>query len=99
MKAGERYESKIWRQCSGDPLIVKITKVTKSAIYYRPDYGLHDDGTEWLGSPAWIQNDNLLISKYLKSLNPHYAIHANSDMTKENQPERGIWFPAERASQ
>ena len=64
MKAGERYVSKVWISHENhQPITVKITKVTSSAIYYRPDYGLHNDGTEWLGSCAWITPDQ--IAKYL----------------------------------
>lgn len=34
------------------PLRVRITKVSRGTVYYRPDYGLHDDGTPWLGAPS-----------------------------------------------
>jgi hypothetical protein len=31
-----------------------VTAVRLGAVYYRPDYGLHDDGTPWLGSPSYF---------------------------------------------
>ena len=65
MKQGERYLSNIWMDADRKPLRLKITRVTKHSIYYRPDYGLHDDGSEWLGSPAYIDNSPEAIAKWI----------------------------------
>jgi len=65
IKVGSHYTSKVWLNTDGTPTIMQITRITKSAIYYRPYYGLHDDGTDWLGSSAWIENTPQKIAKYL----------------------------------
>lgn len=39
---------------SGKPLACKVTRIAQGVAYYRPYYGLHDDGTEWLGAPAYV---------------------------------------------
>lgn len=39
---------------SGKPLECKITKVTRSTVYFRPYYGIHEDGSEWLGNPWYV---------------------------------------------
>lgn len=67
LKRGDRYVSTVWLDQNHQPLLVKITKVTSSAIYYRPDYGTHDDGSEWLGSPALIDNTPEAIQKWLRT--------------------------------
>lgn len=67
LRHGQFLFSKVWLNPENNkPLLMKITKVTKSAVYYRPYYGLHDDGTEWLGAPAWIENKPEAIAKYLE---------------------------------
>lgn len=67
MRRGARYESRIWLSSdyTNRPAIMKITRIMHDRIYYRPDYGHHDDGTEWLGSAAWIPNTPQAIQKYL----------------------------------
>lgn len=67
VKVGQRYKSKVWLQPNTrEAATMKITRVTKTAIYYRPDYGLHADGTEWLGSLATIDNTPEAINKWLE---------------------------------
>ena len=39
---------------NGAPLICVVTAVRSGTVYYRPDYGKHDDGTPWLGSPSYF---------------------------------------------
>jgi hypothetical protein len=34
-----------------------ITAVRMGVVYYRPVYGTHDDGTPWLGSPAYFPKE------------------------------------------
>jgi hypothetical protein len=66
VRAGERYESRVWLlPYTTQPAIMKVTRVTKHAIYYRVDYGKHDDGSEWLGSPAWFENTPEAKAKWL----------------------------------
>ena len=36
---------------SNQPMRCKVTRVARGLVYYRPHYGWHDDGTEWLGNP------------------------------------------------
>lgn len=58
MKTGEYFEHRKWRdQMNDQPLRCKITRVAKGTVYYRPHYGWHDDGTEWLGSPIYFHVD------------------------------------------
>ena len=65
-KTGERYESTKWLNPeTGGPLAVKITKIAGGTIYYRPDYGKHDDGSEWLGGPASIDNTAESVGRWL----------------------------------
>lgn len=54
MKRGDLYRSTVWLNPdrSGETLIMEITRVAAGTIYYRPVYGLHDDGTRWYGSAA-----------------------------------------------
>jgi len=66
VKPGERYLSKRWLHYrTNQPLVMKITKVAAGSIYYRPDYGKHDDGSEWLGSPARIDATPEAIERWL----------------------------------
>jgi hypothetical protein len=44
------------------PLPCKVTKIAQGIPYYRPYYGLHDDGSEWLGR-AWY----VLVEKFGES--------------------------------
>ena len=67
-KRGERYRSNVWLMpdyTQQTKAIVKITKVTKHAIFYRPDYGYHEDGTLWLGSVIYIKNTPEAIGRWL----------------------------------
>jgi len=65
MKQGERYISNVWMDADHNPLRIKVTRVTKHSIYYRPDYGLHEDGSEWLGSPHYINNTPDSIERWI----------------------------------
>jgi hypothetical protein len=64
MKVGQMFPSKIWLDPqTNQPLQIKITRIASGVVYYRPYYGLHDDGSEWLGSSAYFpldQADRLL---------------------------------------
>jgi hypothetical protein len=31
--------------------------VTRDWVYYRADYGVHDDGTQWLGMAECMERD------------------------------------------
>ena len=48
------------------PLRCKITRIAQGVLYYRPHYGLHDDGTEWLGSATYCLLAD--IDRYLEEL-------------------------------
>lgn len=39
------------------PLKCKVTKVAQGVVYYRPFYGVHEDGSEWLGAPSYTPLD------------------------------------------
>jgi hypothetical protein len=67
MKRGEYFEHRYWLRpdMSGAKLICKITKLTSYGIYYRPHYGWHDDGSEWLGRSAYFRRDRIEISRYM----------------------------------
>ena len=54
MKRGETYISKIWMDHDRRPIPMRITKIVGKTIYYRPYYGKHDDGSDWLGSVAYF---------------------------------------------
>lgn len=34
---------------SGSHQEYRVTRVARGTVYYRADYGKHDDGTDWLG--------------------------------------------------
>ena len=38
----------------GGPLRCVVTAIRGGVLYYRPDYGTHDDGTPWRGAPAYF---------------------------------------------
>jgi hypothetical protein len=65
MKIGMIFEHKKWLdpEMNGRPLRCKITKIARGSIYYRPYYGKHCDGSEWLGSPAFFAVDD--AAKYM----------------------------------
>lgn len=66
MKKGERYTSKVWLHPeTGAPLVMLITRIAQGVVYYRPDYGTHDDGSRWLGSSAYFTFES--AAKYLGS--------------------------------
>lgn len=53
IKKGQRYISKVWlNPVDNSPMVCLVTKVASGTVYYRGDYGKHDDGTPWLGSAA-----------------------------------------------
>jgi hypothetical protein len=53
LKAGQRYKSTVWlNPATSEPQVMVITRIAGGAVYYRPDYGVHEDGTKWLGSAA-----------------------------------------------
>jgi hypothetical protein len=58
MEKGDLFQHAHWLDSSKMPehvpLTCKVTKVERGMIYYRPYYGKHDDGSEWLGSPAYF---------------------------------------------
>lgn len=54
MKKGETYLSNVWRNYDNQAIPMRITKIASGLVYYRPYYGKHDDGTDWLGSPAYF---------------------------------------------
>ena len=45
------------------PLLCKVTKIAGGSIYFRPFYGLHDDGSEWLGSSSYLSVE-MFVSEY-----------------------------------
>lgn len=54
---GDIFTHKHWLNSMapfGGALQCRVTKIARGVVYYRPIYGLHDDGTEWLGSPAYF---------------------------------------------
>ena len=64
-KAGDFFEHTKWLSyLDNKPLKCKITKVLKDYIYYRPYYGLHEDGSEWLGSCSYFSKVDR--HKYMK---------------------------------
>ena len=53
LKRGTWFESRHWlNPADKSPLVCRVTKISAGTLYYRPVYGLHDDGTLWLGSPV-----------------------------------------------
>jgi hypothetical protein len=58
LKKGDRFTHKHWlNSATNKPLECVVTKVARGCVYYRADYGQHDDGTPWLGSPAYFSID------------------------------------------
>ena len=55
LKRGVCFIHKRWLDGSNNqPLKCQITRIARGLMYYRADYGLHDDGTPWLGAPYFI---------------------------------------------
>lgn len=54
LRRGSYFLSRVWLDpdYSGQPLRCKVTAIRQGTVYYRPHYGWHDDGSEWLGSTA-----------------------------------------------
>lgn len=44
----------------------KITVVRSGRVYFRPFYGTHEDGSDWLGTPYYLS---------LEEWEKRYAIH------------------------
>lgn len=58
LRRGDRFEHRRYlRPDENSPLVCVVTAVRQGVIYYRPDYGVHDDGTPWLGSPSYFPAD------------------------------------------
>ena len=54
MKRGATFIHRRFMNADRTPLRCRITRIAQGVIYYRPDYGTHDDGTPWLGSPSYF---------------------------------------------
>jgi len=54
IKRGAEFTHAHFMNCEREPLLCRVTRVAQGVVYYRPVYGKHDDGTDWLGSPAYI---------------------------------------------
>lgn len=33
-----------------------ISRIAYGGVYVKADYGIHDDGTRWLGSTSWVSD-------------------------------------------
>lgn len=68
LKRGSTFLHRFWLDVSKaparEPLRCRVTKVSGGSVYWRADYGKHDDGTEWLGSPMRFQLDD--ASRYVR---------------------------------
>lgn len=65
-KRGEIYQHRHFRYpASNKALLCKVTRIVSGVAYYRPHYGYHDDGSEWLGSPYYVD-----IRKFWQSFEP-----------------------------
>jgi hypothetical protein len=40
------------------PLRCVVTAIRQGVTYYRPKYGVHDDGSPWLGAPAYFPTND-----------------------------------------
>lgn len=66
MKRGEYYLHRHYIDTNIDmPLRCKVTRIAQGVVYYRPHYGYHEDGSEWLGSPAYFPIED--ASKYFEA--------------------------------
>ena len=70
MKRGDHFFHKHWLNAEklgqNELLECVVTRVAKGVIYYRPYYGIHDDGTPWLGSPSYFAEDH--TEKYVRGI-------------------------------
>ena len=39
---------------TNEPLQCKVTAVRGGNVYFRPFYGQHEDGSDWLGAPYFL---------------------------------------------
>jgi hypothetical protein len=56
-KRGEIYIHRHFMDERRTPLLCKVTRIAQGVAYYRPYYGVHEDGSEWLGSPYYVSLD------------------------------------------
>jgi hypothetical protein len=56
---GDHFIHKHWlNPATMTPMECVVTKIAQGVIYWRPYYGKHDDGEDWLGAPAYFQIDH-----------------------------------------
>jgi hypothetical protein len=57
IKKGEIYTHRHYMDSERKPLQCKVTKIDRAVAYYRAYYGKHEDGSDWLGSPYYVELD------------------------------------------
>lgn len=73
LKVGDRFEHKrVFDPITKRPIVGLVTRVAGGIVYYRPDFGFHDDGTPWLGSPHYfpIDQQSRWVSRIISHRNP-----------------------------
>jgi hypothetical protein len=48
------FHSKFLDPANGQSLRCKVTRIAQGTVYYRPHYGWHEDGKEWLGACSYF---------------------------------------------
>ncbi len=55
MKKGETFQHKHFlNPNTNQPIVCKITAIRAGLVYFRPLYGVHEDGTDWLGASSFL---------------------------------------------
>jgi hypothetical protein len=70
------------------PQVCVVTRVARGTVYYRPDYGLLDDGSPWLGSPGSfpVGNTDRWVSEILP--NPLKSSPSRADKVVMNDSSK-----------
>ena len=77
MKRGTLFQHKHWlNPADGSPMVGVVTRVAQGVIYWRPHYGKHDDGTDWLGAPAYFPKEQ--TGRYVSKILPAHSTREDS---------------------
>lgn len=90
LKVGDRFEHKHFLNPeTRQPLVGLVTRIAGGIVYYRPDYGLHDDGTPWLGSAAYfpVEQQSRWVARIISHRTKRNPMSRKSGLTRAKARE------------
>lgn len=90
LKVGDRFEHKHFLNPeTRQPLVGLVTRIAGGIVYYRPDYGLHDDGTPWLGSAAYfpVEQESRWVARIISHRTKRNPMSRKSGLTRAKARE------------